>query len=92
MPETDPQPFTATITIPAAPRADELAAELRKMRDALGRAYRNALLGHDLPIWHPAMQGVAAASINLECVIQALDPPKVMVPGAGQIIPGAGRA
>lgn len=92
MPDTEQLLFTATITIEPNIRADVLAAELRKMRDALGRAYRNALLGHDLPVWHPALQGIAAASINLEGVIQALDPPKVAVPGPRQVIPGAGRA
>lgn len=91
MPETEQSSLTVTITIDPSPRAEALAAELRKVRDILARAYRNALLGHDLPVYHPAMQGLAAASVNVEGVIQVLDPPR-LVPGSDQAIRGLGRA
>jgi hypothetical protein len=94
MPETEQSSLTVTVTIDPSPRADELAAQLRKVRDVLARAYRNALIGHDLPVYHPAMQGLAAASINIEGVIQQLDPPRVVgaAPGSDQAIRGLGRA
>jgi hypothetical protein len=92
MPVTEQQSLTITVTIDPSPRAEALAAELRKVRDAIGLAYRNALLSFDLPVYHPAMQGLAAACINIEGVIQALDPPKIQAPGNMHIIPGAGRA
>jgi hypothetical protein len=100
--DSDPEladPFTTTLTIPNAARADILAAELRKVRDALNFAYKTAMLGHNVPIYHPAMQGLAAAAVNIEGTIQALDPPRVQQvvgPGTGLMgdrgVPGMGRA
>jgi hypothetical protein len=92
MPDLEQSSLTVTITIDPSPRADTLAAELRKVRDALARAYRNALIGHDLPVYHPAMQGLAAAAVNIEGVIQVLDPPRLQVAGTDQAIRGLGRA
>jgi hypothetical protein len=88
---TEPAEITISVTITTRPRADELAAELRKLQSALGHAYRNALLGNELQIWQPALQGIAAASINLEGAIMQLDPPRV-VAGTDQAVRGLGRA
>lgn len=89
---------TLSLTVTIAPNvtASELAAELRKIRDALNRAYRNALLEDKMPIYHPVMQGLAISAAQMEGAVQILDPPRVQ-PGTGMQgqfpgLPARGRA
>jgi hypothetical protein len=94
--ETAAESFTTTITIDPSIRQQDVAAELRKVRDVFNYIYRTAMITHNTPVYHPLMQGLAACAINLEQMINTIDPPRV-VPGVGgmqpnQIIPGAGRA
>jgi hypothetical protein len=93
--EVAAEPFTATITIDSSIRQQDVAVELRKVRDMFNYIYRTAMISHNTPVYHPLMQGLAACAINLEQIINTIDPPRV-VPGVGmqpnQIIPGAGRA
>lgn len=88
----DSEPLSVTIIITPDMGAASLAVEFRKIRDAVNRAYRNALIESKMPVYHPVMQAMSAAAINCEGVAQTLDPPRVQVAGASAIIPGAGRA
>jgi hypothetical protein len=83
-----------TIAITPNMKAAELASELRKIRDLLNRAYRNALLEDNMHIAHPAMQGLMAATVNVSGVADALDPPlsQVLMAGMDRAAPKMGRA
>lgn len=91
---TAAKPFIATITIDGNVRPELVAVEFRKIRDAFNYVYRAAMITHGTPVYNPMMQGLAACAINLEQMINAIDPPRV-VPAAGQsnhVISGQGRA
>lgn len=82
-----------TIVITPDMKATELATELRKIRDLLNRAYRNALLEDKMHIGHPAMQGLMAATVNVSGVADAIDPPRVLAGmGMDTAAPRMGRA
>ncbi|HXN71559.1 MAG TPA: hypothetical protein VN861_03285 [Candidatus Acidoferrales bacterium] len=81
-----------TIAITPNMAATELASELRKIRDLLNRAYRNALLEDKMNIAHPAMQGLMAATVNVEGSANAVDPPRVLGAVDDRVVRGMGRA
>lgn len=94
-PTTTPalEPFTTTITIDPSIRPDVVAVEFRKIRDAFNYIYRAAMINHNTPVYNPMMQGLAACAINLEQMINTIDPPRVVTGAqANQVIPGMGRA
>ena|ERR1700723_91991 len=81
-----------TIAITPNMAATELASELRKIRDLLNRAYRNALLEDKMHIAHPAMQGLMAATVNVSGVADAIDPPRLVGAVNDRVVRGIGRA
>ena len=95
----DANTLSANVTISPDITASALAAELRKMRDLVNLAYRNALLENKMPIYHPVMQALGIVAMQLEGSVQILDPPMVQGPGMGgpgmrqpmMMPPGGGR-
>jgi hypothetical protein len=90
---TATETFTATLTIDQNVRPDSIAIEFRKIRDAFNYVYRAAMITHNTPVYHPLMQGLAACAINLEQMINTIDPPRVVPAGqSNHVISGTGRA
>lgn len=83
--------LSVTVTISPDMPALSLAVEFRKIRDAVNRAYRNALIENKMPVYHPIMQSMMMAAIQCEGVAQALDPPRVLA-ATDAAVPRMGRA